>query len=197
MLALIDNYDSFSHNLARYFIELNVPVQVYRNDQVTVAQLRDLAEAKVMRGLVISPGPCTPNEAGVSLSAIHEFAGELPILGVCLGHQAIAQAYGAEVVRAQRVMHGKTSTIEHSGLGLFDGVSNPLQVTRYHSLVVKPTTLPSEFTIDAWVDDGNARREIMAVRHQQLPLFGVQFHPESVMTQAGHQLLSNFILTLG
>jgi anthranilate synthase/aminodeoxychorismate synthase-like glutamine amidotransferase len=197
MLALIDNYDSFSHNLARYFVELNVPVQVYRNDQVTIQQLRELADKKAMQGLVISPGPCTPNEAGISLQAINEFAGEFPILGVCLGHQALAQAYGAEIVRAQRVMHGKTSMITHSGQGLFDGIASPLQVTRYHSLVVKPSSVPSDFIVDAWADDGEAEREIMAIRHREMALFGVQFHPESVMTHAGHQLLKNFVLTLG
>ncbi|RUO40207.1 anthranilate synthase component II [Idiomarina aquatica] len=191
MLVLIDNYDSFSHNLARYFRELGEQVVVYRNDQVTVSQLQNLA----MTALVISPGPCTPNDSGVSLAAIEAFAGKLPILGVCLGHQALAQVFGAEVVRAKRVMHGKTSRVTHTSKGLFNNLPAPLTVTRYHSLVVEPSSLPSCFSVDAWVDSMQFGREIMAIRHTELPLYGVQFHPESVMTEAGHQLLQNFLET--
>lgn len=191
MLVLIDNYDSFSHNLARYFRELGEQVVVYRNDQVTVSQLQNLA----MTALVISPGPCTPNDSGVSLAAIEAFAGKLPILGVCLGHQALAQVFGAEVVRAKRVMHGKTSRVTHTSKGLFNKLPAPLTVTRYHSLVVEPSSLPSCFSVDAWVDSMQFGQEIMAIRHTELPLYGVQFHPESVMTEAGHQLLQNFLET--
>ncbi|AVJ56958.1 aminodeoxychorismate/anthranilate synthase component II [Idiomarina sp. OT37-5b] len=191
MLVLIDNYDSFSHNLARYFRELGEQVVVYRNDQVTVSQLQNLA----MTALVISPGPCTPNDSGVSLAAIEAFAGKLPILGVCLGHQALAQVFGAEVVRAKRVMHGKTSRVTHTSKGLFNNLPAPLTVTRYHSLVVEPSSLPSCFSVDAWVDSMQFGQEIMAIRHTELPLYGVQFHPESVMTEAGHQLLQNFLET--
>lgn len=191
MLVLIDNYDSFSHNLARYFRELGEQVVVYRNDQVTVSQLQNLA----MTALVISPGPCTPNDSGVSLAAIEAFAGKLPILGVCLGHQALAQVFGAEVVRAKRVMHGKTSRVTHTSKGLFNNLPAPLTVTRYHSLVVEPASLPSCFSVDAWVDSMQFGQEIMAIRHTELPLYGVQFHPESVMTEAGHQLLQNFLET--
>ena len=191
MLVLIDNYDSFSHNLARYFRELGEQVVVYRNDQVTVSQLQNLA----MTALVISPGPCTPNDSGVSLAAIEAFAGKLPILGVCLGHQALAQVFGAEVVRAKRVMHGKTSRVTHTSKGLFNNLPAPLTVTRYHSLVVEPASLPSCFSVDAWVDSMQFGQEIMAIRHTELLLYGVQFHPESVMTEAGHQLLQNFLET--
>ena len=191
MLVLIDNYDSFSHNLARYFRELGEQVVVYRNDQVTVSQLQNLA----MTALVISPGPCTPNDSGVSLAAIEAFAGKLPILGVCLGHQALAQVFGAEVVRAKRVMHGKTSRVTHTSKGLFNKLPAPLTVTRYHSLVVEPSSLPSCFSVDAWVDSMQFGQEIMAIRHTELLLYGVQFHPESVMTEAGHQLLQNFLET--
>ena len=191
MLVLIDNYDSFSHNLARYFRELGEQVVVYRNDQVTVSQLQNLA----MTALVISPGPCTPNDSGVSLAAIDAFAGKLPILGVCLGHQALAQVFGAKVVRAKRVMHGKTSRVTHTSKGLFNNLPTPLTVTRYHSLVVEPSSLPSCFSVDAWVDSMQFGQEIMAIRHTELPLYGVQFHPESVMTEAGHQLLQNFLET--
>lgn len=192
MLVLIDNYDSFSHNLARYFKELGVEIAVYRNDEITLTELSSLP----MTGLVISPGPCTPNEAGISLAAIEKFATDIPILGVCLGHQALGQVFGAEVVRAQRVMHGKTSAVQHARAGLFDGLAQPFVATRYHSLVINPDSLPNCFAVDAWVDEVPYGREIMAIRHQNLPLFGVQFHPESVMTDSGHSLLSNFILTL-
>lgn len=192
MLVLIDNYDSFSHNLARYFSELGVTISVFRHDQVTVDDLSALP----LQGLVISPGPCTPNEAGISLAAIRQFANKLPILGVCLGHQALAQVFGADIVRAERVMHGKTSAVTHTQQGLFKGLTQPLQVTRYHSLVIAPQSLPECFVVDAWVNEAPYRQEIMAIRHRHLPLFGVQFHPESVMTESGHQLLNNFVSTL-
>lgn len=192
MVVLIDNYDSFSHNLARYLVELGVQVQVYRNDQVTVAQLRQLP----VRAIVISPGPCSPNESGVSLGVIDSFAGQLPILGVCLGHQAIAQAFGARIIRAANVMHGKISMISHNSQGMFNGLANPLPVTRYHSLVIAADTLPESFSIDAWVDSPEYGLEVMAIRHKQLPIFGVQFHPESVMTKQGHQLLRQFLEVL-
>ena len=188
MLLLIDNYDSFTHNLARYFTELGAGVKVVRNDKISLAEIESLQPD----ALVISPGPCTPNEAGVSLQAISTFAGVLPILGVCLGHQAIGQAFGANVVRAQRIMHGKTSQICHGGDDLFDGVASPCEVTRYHSLVVESETLPACLTATAWCDD-HGSQTIMAMRHTQLPVWGVQFHPESVLTLAGHQILNNFL----
>lgn len=191
MLALIDNYDSFSHNLARYFVELGVPVDVYRNDQITVADLLK----KPLQGLVISPGPCSPDQAGISLEAINQFADRVPILGVCLGHQAIGQVFGAKVVRAKRVMHGKTSVIEHAGAGLFSGLSRPLTVTRYHSLTLA-AQLPECLVVDAWVESTTSGYEIMSVRHRHRPIYGVQFHPESVMTDQGHQLLGNFLADL-
>ncbi|PKF60753.1 anthranilate/aminodeoxychorismate synthase component II [Psychromonas sp. psych-6C06] len=186
MLLMIDNYDSFTYNLVQYFGELKQDVIVKRNDQISLREIADLQPEH----LVISPGPCTPNEAGISLAAIERFAGEIPLLGVCLGHQSIAQVFGGDVVRAKQVKHGKNSLIEHDGKGVFYGLNNPLDVTRYHSLVVKPETLPDCFEISATVVESN---EIMAIRHKSLALEGVQFHPESIMSEQGLQLLQNFI----
>ena len=185
MILLIDNYDSFTWNLYQYFCELGAQVTVKRNDELTLADIDALGPQKI----VISPGPCTPDEAGISLEVIRRYAGQLPILGVCLGHQAIAQASGARVVRAAKVMHGKTSVITHTGKGVFTGLNNPLTVTRYHSLIVEPATLPASFEVTAWSDT----REIMGLRHREWDLEGVQFHPESILSEQGHQLLANFL----
>ncbi|AXW86170.1 glutamine amidotransferase [Lonsdalea britannica] len=190
MLLIIDNYDSFTYNLYQYFCELGEEVVVKRNDELSL----DAIERLSPQHLVISPGPCTPNEAGISLQAIRHFAGQLPILGVCLGHQALGQAFGAQVVRAREVMHGKTSPIRHRDIGVFTGLAQPLTVTRYHSLVVESASLPDCFEITAWTEDGAGKmNEIMGIRHLNLPLEGVQFHPESILSQQGHQLLSNFL----
>ena len=190
MLLIIDNYDSFTYNLYQYFCELGAEVQVVRNDQIDIQGI----EALEPTHLVISPGPCTPNEAGISLAAIEHFAGKLPILGVCLGHQAIAQVFGAEVVRARKVMHGKTSPIRHTSNSVFKGLNNPLTVTRYHSLVVQKETLPDCFELTAWTElDDGSMDEIMGYQHKTLPIDAVQFHPESIKTEQGHQLLANFL----
>ncbi|AML56559.1 Para-aminobenzoate synthase, amidotransferase component [Serratia rubidaea] len=189
MLLLIDNYDSFTYNLYQYFCELGAEVVVKRNDELQLADIDRLAP----QHLVISPGPCTPNEAGISLAAIAHFAGRLPILGVCLGHQALGQAFGADVVRAREVMHGKTSAIRHTDSGVFRGLNNPLTVTRYHSLVLDAATLPDCFEVTAWSERDGARDEIMGIRHRTLALEGVQFHPESILSEQGHALLSNFL----
>ncbi len=190
MLLIIDNYDSFTYNLYQYFCELGAEVKVVRNDEITLEQIEELNPSH----LVISPGPCTPNEAGISLSAIQHFAGKLPILGVCLGHQAIAQVFGGEVVRARQVMHGKTSPIQHNGKSVFTGLNNPLTVTRYHSLIVKKDTLPDCFELTAWteLEDGTLD-EIMGYQHKTLAIDAVQFHPESIKTEQGHELLANFL----
>jgi len=185
MLLMIDNYDSFTYNLVQYFGELGEEVQVVRNDAIDLSGIAALAPARI----VISPGPCTPNEAGVSVPLVREFAGKLPILGVCLGHQAIGQAFGASIVHARRVMHGKTSAIRHAGLGVFSGLPSPFLATRYHSLVIERASLPECLEITAESDDG----EIMGVRHRQFALEGVQFHPESILTEHGHALLKNFL----
>lgn len=189
MLLIIDNYDSFTYNLYQYFCELGAEVVVVRNDAVDIAAIEALAPTH----LVISPGPCTPNDAGISLQAIEYFAGKLPILGVCLGHQSLAQVFGGDVVRARQVMHGKTSPIYHIDRGVFEGLNNPLTVTRYHSLVVKAATLPDCFEITAWTELNGQFDEIMGIRHKTLDLEGVQFHPESILTEQGHQLLANFL----
>jgi len=190
MLLLIDNYDSFTWNLVQYFGSLGQEVVVKRNDELTLDAIAQLSP----RFLVISPGPCTPNEAGISLDAISHFAGKLPILGVCLGHQSLAQAFGARVVRARQVMHGKTSLIRHRNEGVFKGLNNPLRVTRYHSLVVERDTLPDCFDITAWSEHADGSfDEIMGLRHKTLPVEGVQFHPESILSEQGHQLLANFL----
>jgi len=190
MLLMIDNYDSFTYNLVQYLGELKVDVQVCRNDQITVAEMERLKPERI----VISPGPCTPNEAGVSLEAIGHFAGKIPILGVCLGHQSIGQAFGGKVVHARQVMHGKTSEIYHGGQGVFSGLPSPFEATRYHSLVIEKGSLPTCLEITAWTqtDDGRVD-EIMGVRHREFVVEGVQFHPESILTQHGHQLLKNFL----
>ncbi len=193
MLLMIDNFDSFTWNLVRYFQELGTEVQVYRNNAITLEKIESLQPSH----LVISPGPCTPTEAGISVPAIEYFAGKLPILGVCLGHQSIGQAFGAEVVRARQVMHGKTSMIEHSGVGVFHGLERPLQVTRYHSLLLRSETLPDCLEVTAWTTNEQGELdEIMAIRHRELAIQGVQFHPESVLTRQGHQLLDNFLQQL-
>ncbi|MFZ4210654.1 para-aminobenzoate synthetase component 2 [Pantoea sp. AG1095] len=189
MLLLIDNYDSFTWNLYQYFCELGADVRVVRNDAITLDEIAALP----LTHLVISPGPCTPDQSGISLAAIRHFAGRLPILGVCLGHQAIAQAYGAQVVRARQVMHGKTSLIQHTNQGVFRDLNNPLTVTRYHSLIVARDTLPAEFEVTAWSLRDGQPDEIMGFRHRSLPLEGVQFHPESILSEQGHQLLANFL----
>ncbi|WP_122033740.1 aminodeoxychorismate/anthranilate synthase component II [Aliivibrio sp. EL58] len=189
MLLMIDNYDSFTYNLYQYFCELGAEVKVVRNDEIDIAGIEVLNPSH----LVISPGPCTPNEAGISLQAIEYFAGKLPILGVCLGHQAIAQVFGGDVVRAKKVMHGKTSPIIHTNQSVFQGLNNPLTVTRYHSLVVKAETLPSCFEVTAWTENEvGDMDEIMGFCHKTLPIEAVQFHPESIMTEQGHDILANF-----
>ncbi|KAA5966187.1 aminodeoxychorismate/anthranilate synthase component II [Pantoea sp. M_9] len=189
MLLLLDNYDSFTWNLYQYFCELGAQVRVVRNDAISLAEMAALP----LSHLVISPGPCTPGQAGISLDAIRYFAGRLPVLGVCLGHQAIAQAFGGKVVRARQVMHGKTSPVRHTGEGVFRNLANPLTVTRYHSLIVADGSLPDAFEITAWSLRDNQPDEIMGLRHRTLPLEGVQFHPESVLSEQGHQLLKNFL----
>lgn len=189
MLLIIDNYDSFTYNLYQYFCELGADVQVKRNDAVSLSDIEQLSPSH----LVVSPGPCTPSEAGISLDAVSHFAGEIPILGVCLGHQAIGQAFGAQVVKARKVMHGKTTAIHHNQQGVFKGLNRPLTVTRYHSLVIAPETLPASFEVTAWsLHDGNVD-EIMGIRHKTLPIEGVQFHPESILSEQGHELLNNFL----
>lgn len=185
MILLIDNYDSFTWNLYQYFCELGAEVLVRRNDELTLEEIAALLPGKI----VISPGPCTPNESGISLAVIARYAGQIPLLGVCLGHQAIAQVFGATIVRAAKVMHGKTSPIHHNGQGVFQGLNNPLTVTRYHSLLIDPATLPECFEVTARSDSG----EIMAIRHREWDLEGVQFHPESILSEQGHQLLANFL----
>ncbi|EHI9242289.1 aminodeoxychorismate/anthranilate synthase component II [Vibrio vulnificus] len=190
MLLIIDNYDSFTYNLYQYFCELGAQVQVARNDEIDLAGIAQRNPTH----LVISPGPCTPNEAGISLAAIEHFAGKLPILGVCLGHQAIAQVFGAKVVRARQVMHGKTSPITHNGQSVFKGLNNPLTVTRYHSLVVENGSLPECFELTAWTTHADGSMdEIMGYQHKTLAIDAVQFHPESIKTEQGHQLLANFL----
>lgn len=190
MLLMIDNYDSFTYNLVQYFGELGEEVNVYRNDKIELQQIEDLAPERI----VISPGPCTPNEAGISISVIEHFKDKLPILGVCLGHQSIGQAFGGKVVHANSIMHGKTSEISHRNTDIFHGIDIPFTATRYHSLVVDRDSLPDCFEITAWTEhDGNEIDEIMGLRHKHYPVFGVQFHPESILTSYGHQLLQNFL----
>lgn len=189
VILLIDNYDSFVFNLARYFECLDQPTRVVRNDAIDVAAIR----RERPRAIVISPGPCTPNEAGCSLEVVEQLAGEIPILGVCLGHQAIGQAFGARVIRAAQPMHGRTSTIEHTSAGIFRDVPSPLTVSRYHSLIVERATLPDCLQVTAATVDGT----IMAIEHRKLPVFGVQFHPESILTEYGHAMLANFLQLAG
>ena len=186
MLLMIDNYDSFTYNLVQYFGELGETVEVFRNDQISLEQIDRMAPDY----LVISPGPCSPSEAGISVDAIKTFAGRIPIFGVCLGHQSIGQAFGGDVVHAKQLMHGKTSMIQHRSIGVFDKLESPFEATRYHSLVVEKSTMPACFDITAWTDDG----EVMAIKHKELAIEGVQFHPESIMTEHGHHLLKNFLI---
>jgi anthranilate synthase/aminodeoxychorismate synthase-like glutamine amidotransferase len=185
MLLMIDNYDSFTYNLVQYCGELGADIKVFRNDAITIEQIRQLNPDRI----VISPGPCTPKEAGISVEVVRLFAGKIPILGVCLGHQSIGFAFGAEVVRAQRLMHGKTSLIHHDGKTIYKGIPSPFVATRYHSLIIKNNTLPDTFVVSAWTDED----EIMGVRHIEQPIEGVQFHPESILTVYGKDILKNFI----
>ncbi len=190
MLLMIDNYDSFTYNLVQYLGELGADVVVHRNDQITIAQIEELAPEKI----VISPGPCTPNEAGISIDTIRTFAGRLPILGVCLGHQSIGQAFGGRIGHARAIMHGKTSMIHHSDVGVFHGLPQPFEATRYHSLVIEKDSLPDCLEVTAWTEDPDVGLdEIMGVRHKDMAVEGVQFHPESILTGCGHELLRNFL----
>jgi len=185
MLLMIDNYDSFTYNIVQYLGELGEEVRVFRNDKISIAEIDALAPARI----VLSPGPCSPEEAGVSVEVVRHFAGRIPILGVCLGHQSIGYAFGGKVVKSATLMHGKTSPILHDGEGLFAGLPNPFQATRYHSLIVERASLPEELVVTAWVAEG----EIMGMRHRTLPVWGVQFHPESILTEGGRELLQNFL----
>lgn len=190
MILMIDNYDSFTYNVVQYLAELGADIKVVRNDEITVEEVGQLNPEKI----VISPGPCTPNEAGVSLEVIKTYAGKVPLLGICLGHQAIGQAFGGDVIRAPKVMHGKTSLVYHHNQGVFRELNNPLQATRYHSLVIDRTTLPDCLEVTAWTqNEEGSPAEIMGVRHKTLPVEGVQFHPESILTEQGHELLNNFL----
>ena len=185
MLLMIDNYDSFTYNLVQYLSEIGQEVKVYRNDKITIEEVNKLNP----KYIVISPGPCTPNEAGISLELINYFKGKVPILGVCLGHQSIGQAFGGKIIHAQTIMHGKTSQIFHENTGVFNGIKSPFTATRYHSLVIDKKSLPDCFDITAWTDDN----EIMGIKHKDLPIEGVQFHPESILSEYGHDLLKNFL----
>jgi len=188
MLLMIDNYDSFTYNLVQYLGELGAEVEVYRNDQITLQEI----EAKNPDHLMISPGPCTPNEAGISLAVIDYFKGKLPIIGVCLGHQSIGQAFGGRIIHAGQIMHGKTSWVKHLGVGVFEGLKNPVEVTRYHSLVIDKQMVPECLEITAWTENENGEiDEIMGVRHKEYMIEGVQFHPESILTEQGHDMLAN------
>jgi anthranilate synthase component 2 len=191
MILLIDNYDSFTYNLVQRLGEIDpaLELEVHRNDQITLDEIAERAPTH----LIVSPGPCTPKEAGISVACIERFAGELPILGVCLGHQSIGQAFGAKIVRAHRLMHGKTDRIHHDGRGVFAGLESPLEATRYHSLIIEPGSLPNELEECAWSDGPGGQREIMGVIHREFPLFGVQFHPESFLTTHGTRLLEQFL----
>jgi anthranilate synthase component II len=191
MILMIDNYDSFTYNLVQYLGELKADVKVVRNDEITVAEIAAMAPEKI----VISPGPCTPNEAGVSIETIKTFAGKIPLLGVCLGHQSIGQAFGGNVIRAPFVMHGKTSQVYHNNKGVFSGLKNPFQATRYHSLVIEKKSIPDCLEITAWTqNDDGSMGEIMGVKHKTLAVEGVQFHPESILTEHGHDMLRNFLV---
>ena len=191
MIFLLDNYDSFTYNLVQRLGEIDpsLELEVYRNDKITVEEIA----RKKPSHLIISPGPCTPNEAGVSVDCVRRFTGKIPLMGVCLGHQSIGQAFGAKIVRAGRLMHGKTDMIHHDGRGLYEGLPNPLEATRYHSLVIRPDTLPDEFEVCAWSDAPDGTREIMGIRHKTFPLLGMQFHPESFLTGSGVTLLERFL----
>ena len=190
MILMIDNYDSFTYNLVQYFGELGADIKVVRNDEISIAEIAALAPEKI----VISPGPCTPNEAGVSVDTIKTFAGKIPLLGVCLGHQSIGQAFGGKVIRAPYVMHGKTSAVYHNNTGVFRGLKNPFQATRYHSLVIEKESLPECLEITAWTqNEDGSMGEIMGVKHKTLAVEGVQFHPESILTEHGHDMLRNFL----
>ena len=185
MLLMIDNYDSFTYNLVQYLGELGQDIRVFRNNKISVAEIEEMNPEYI----VISPGPCTPNEAGISIEAAKYFAGRKPVLGVCLGHQSMGAAFGAEIVRADRLMHGKTSMIHHNGTGVFEGLENPFEATRYHSLIIKRDTISDDFEVHAWTEEG----EIMGIRHKEYSFEGVQFHPESILTGAGKALLKNFL----
>ena len=190
MLLMIDNYDSFTFNLVQYLGELGADVEVHRNDQISIEQIEKMAPDQLM----ISPGPCTPNEAGISMQAIEHFKGKLPILGVCLGHQSIGQVFGGKIVHAREIMHGKTSMMHHNNVGVFKGLNNPFEATRYHSLVIEKDSIPDCLEITAWTqNEDGSMDEIMGVRHKELQIEGVQFHPESILTQHGHDLLKNFL----
>ncbi|VAV83488.1 Anthranilate synthase, amidotransferase component @ Para-aminobenzoate synthase, amidotransferase component [hydrothermal vent metagenome] len=189
MLLMIDNYDSFTYNLVQYFQEMDEEVRVFRNDAITVDEIKDLSPDR----LVISPGPCDPSKAGVSVEAIKTFAGKVPVLGVCLGHQSVAYGFGGRVIRAERLMHGKTSMVHHDGKTIYDGIDDPFEATRYHSLIVERESLPDCFEVSAWTGQEDGLYEIMGIRHKDIPLEGMQFHPESILTGVGKQILRNFL----
>ena len=191
MILIIDNYDSFTYNLVQRLgeIDASLDIQVHRNDKIDVAAIKSLAPARI----IVSPGPCTPNEAGISVDCVKEFHGKLPILGVCLGHQSIGQATGGKIVRAERLMHGKTDQIYHDGSGIFKGLPEPMTATRYHSLVIQPDTVAEDFRVTAWAKGPNGEKEIMGIQHESHPTFGLQFHPESFLTERGVDLLENFL----
>ncbi len=190
MLVMIDNYDSFTYNIVQYLCELGQQVEVFRNDEISLEEISALQP----RAIVLSPGPCRPDDAGISMDVVRHFSGKLPVLGICLGHQSIAQVFGGRIEKADRVMHGKTSAIHHDGRGVFAGLRNPLVATRYHSLVINVQSVPADMEVSAWTIDGDGKMdEIMGIRHKTLAIEGVQFHPESILTEQGHELLSNFL----
>lgn len=189
MICLIDNYDSFTYNIVSYCHQLGYPLTIYKNDQITLDEFAELP----VKSVIFSPGPGTPDDSGITLDIIREYAGKLPILGICLGHECIGQVYGAKIIHAKKVMHGKVSVVHHDGEGIFLGVPNPIKVARYHSLIIDPATLSDEFIISAWCENSDGTREIMGIRHKSLPIESVQFHPESILTEYGHLMFANFL----